>query len=247
MSVGSAPSHGGPLLEVRGVSVFYGATQVLREVSLEVREGEVVAVLGSNGAGKTTLLQAFSGLLPTRVGEIHFRGRRIDGLHPKRIVRLGIAHCPEGRKVFPDMTVEENLKLGAYAFGRAAREVAGDLQEMYALFPRLREREGQRAGTLSGGEQQMLAVGRALMARPRLLLLDEPSLGLAPLIVRDLFATIERISARGTTILLVEQNAYQALQVAHRGYVMETGRIVLAERSEALKDNPKVKAAYLGG
>jgi branched-chain amino acid transport system ATP-binding protein len=238
---------GGPLLELRGVSVAYGAIEVLRDVSMEIRAGEVVTVLGANGTGKSTLLRTVSGLLRAHDGEVRFEGRRVDGLPPKAIVRLGIAHCPEGRKVFPDMTVLENLRLGAYALDRRARQRAEDVEHVYGLFPRLREREDQRAGTLSGGEQQMLAVGRALMARPRLLLLDEPSLGLAPLIVRDLFGIIRDINARGTAILLVEQNAYQALRVAHRGYVMETGRIVLEERSDALRDNPKVKAAYLGG
>jgi branched-chain amino acid transport system ATP-binding protein len=240
-------ANGGPLLEIHGLSVAYGATEILHGVSIQIRPGEAVTVLGANGTGKSTLLRAVSGLLAARAGEIRFAGRRIDGSHPKAVVRLGIAHCPEGRKVFPDMTVLENLRLGAYVFARAAREVAADLDHVYSLFPRLRERERQRAGTLSGGEQQMLALGRALMARPRLLLLDEPSLGLAPLVVQDVFDAVRAVNARGTAILLVEQNAYQALRVAHRGYVMETGRIVLEDRSEALRDNPKVKAAYLGG
>ena len=238
---------GDALLEVAGVSAFYGAVQVLRGVSLTIRAGEVVAVLGSNGTGKSTLLRTISGLLGTRGGQIRFAGRRIDGLHPKVIVRLGIAHCPEGRKVFPDMTVRENLRLGAYVLGESSHRLSDGVKEIYSLFPRLRERERQLAGTLSGGEQQMLAVGRALMGRPKLLMLDEPSLGLAPLVVRDLFEIIRGINARGTAILLVEQNAYQALRVAHRGYVMETGRIVLDDRSEALRDDPKVRATYLGG
>ena len=236
-----------PLLAVAGVNAAYGRTQVLRDVSVEVRRHEVVTVLGSNGTGKSTLLRAISGLLGTSGGEIRFAGRRIDGLHPKEIVRLGIAHCPEGRKVFPDMTVLENLRLGAYAFGRLPGDLGADVARIYALFPRLRERERQAAGTLSGGEQQMLAVGRALMARPQLLMLDEPSLGLAPLVVQALFETIRDINRTGTAILLVEQNAYQALRVAQRGYVMETGRIVLEESGESLRDNPRVKAAYLGG
>jgi branched-chain amino acid transport system ATP-binding protein len=238
--------QGAPLLSVEDLSVSYGTTGVLHGVSLDVRPGEVVTVLGSNGTGKSTFLRTISGLVRPRAGAIRFTGQRIDGLPPKRIVRLGIAHCPEGRKVFPDMTVRENLRLGAYAVGHDG-DVRTDMEHVYGLFPRLRERERQLAGTLSGGEQQMLAVGRALMARPRLLLLDEPSLGLAPLVVRDLFEIITSINARGTAILLVEQNAYQALKVAHRGYVMETGRFVLEERSEVLRDNPKVKAVYLGG
>jgi branched-chain amino acid transport system ATP-binding protein len=238
--------NGTPLLTVDRLSVSYGTTSVLHEISLEVRPGEVVTVLGSNGTGKSTLLRTISGLVRPRAGHIRFTGQRIDALAPKHIVRLGIAHCPEGRKVFPDMTVRENLRLGAYAVARDG-DAATDMEHVYALFPRLRERERQRAGTLSGGEQQMLAVGRALMARPRLLMLDEPSLGLAPLVVRDLFEIIGSINARGTAILLVEQNAYQALRVAHRGYVMETGRFVLEDRSEELRDNPKVKAVYLGG
>jgi branched-chain amino acid transport system ATP-binding protein len=221
--------------------------QVLRGVSLAVSPGEIVTVLGSNGTGKSTLLRTISGLLVAGGGEIRFAGTRIDGLRPQAIVRLGVAHCPEGRKVFPGMTVRENLRLGAYPFGRRSRELDADVERIYARFPPLAERAGQAAGTLSGGEQQMLAIGRALMARPRLLLLDEPSLGLAPLVVRDVFATIGDINRSGTAILLVEQNAYQALGVAHRGYVMETGRIVLADRSEALRENPKVRATYLGG
>jgi branched-chain amino acid transport system ATP-binding protein len=236
-----------PLLSVAGVNTAYGRTQVLRDVVVEVRQNEVVTVLGSNGTGKSTLLRAISGLLGTSGGEIRFAGRRIDGLHPKEIVRLGIAHCPEGRKVFPEMAVRENLRLGAYAFGRSPRDLAADVERVYALFPRLRERQRQAAGTLSGGEQQMLAVGRALMARPQLLLLDEPSLGLAPLVVQTLFDSIRDINRAGTAILLVEQNAYQALRVATRGYVMETGRIVLEESCDSLRDNPRVKAAYLGG
>ena len=240
-------TSGEALLTVRAISASYGRTRVLRDVSVDVRPGEIVTVLGSNGTGKSTLLRAISGLLGTGSGQIRFGGQRIDGRHPKEIVRLGIAHCPEGRKVFPHMTVLENLRLGGYAFGRAARETREDIERIYALFPRLRERERQAAGTLSGGEQQMLAVGRALMARPQLLMLDEPSLGLAPLVVQAVFEIIGSINRTGTAILLVEQNAYQALRVAHRGYVMETGRIVLEESGAALRDNPRVKAAYLGG
>jgi branched-chain amino acid transport system ATP-binding protein len=247
MMVRTAAPGGDALLTVHAVTASYGATPVLHDVSLEVRPHEVVTVLGSNGTGKSTLLRVISGLLGADGGEIRFAGHRIDGLHPKEVVRLGIAHCPEGRKVFPDMTVRENLRLGAYAFGRPARDLVEDIERIYALFPRLRERERQAAGTLSGGEQQMLAVGRALMARPQLLMLDEPSLGLAPLVVQTLFEIIRDINGTGTAILLVEQNAYQALRVAHRGYVMETGRIVLEDSGDTLRDNPRVKAAYLGG
>ena len=236
-----------PLLEVEDLSAFYGRVQALRGVSLVVHPGEVVAVLGSNGTGKSTLLRTISGLLPARAGTMRMLGRPIQGLHPKVVVRLGIAHCPEGRKVFPFMTVRENLRLGAYTLGLSSRDLDHDVEAIYQFFPRLGERARQVAGTLSGGEQQMLAVGRALMARPKLLMLDEPSLGLAPLIVRDLFEIIRGINARGTAILLVEQNAYQALHLAHRGYVMETGRIVLEGSSESLRDNAKVRAAYLGG
>lgn len=236
-----------PLLAVEGVSTFYGGIQVLRRVSLEVYPGEIVTVLGSNGTGKSTLLRTISGLLPAREGTIRLAGQAIAGLHPRELVRRGIAHCPEGRRVFPYMSVRENLRLGAYALRRPSKVLDRDMDAVYELFPRLKERAAQIAGTLSGGEQQMLAVGRALMAQPKLLLLDEPSLGLAPLVVRDLFAIIRDINARGTAILLVEQNAYQALQVAERGYVMDTGRIVLDDTCAALRDNPKVRAAYLGG
>jgi branched-chain amino acid transport system ATP-binding protein len=236
-----------PLLAVEGVSTFYGGLQVLRRVSLAVYPGEIVTVLGSNGTGKSTLLRTISGLLAPREGSIRLAGRTIGGLRPRELVRLGIAHCPEGRRVFPYMSVRENLRLGAYALRRASRGLDENTERIYELFPRLKERAAQLAGTLSGGEQQMLAVGRALMAQPRLLLLDEPSLGLAPLVVRDLFGIIRDINARGTAILLVEQNAFQALRVAHRGYVMDTGRIVLDDTGEALRDNPKVREAYLGG
>ena len=244
----NARMHGeAPLLSVEGVSTFYGSVQVLRRVSLTVYPGEIVTVLGSNGTGKSTLLRTISGLLAAREGTICLAGQPIGGLHPRELVRQGIAHCPEGRRVFPYMSVRENLRLGAYALRRPGKLLEQDMEAIYELFPRLKERSAQLAGTLSGGEQQMLAVGRALMARPKLLLLDEPSLGLAPLVVRDLFAIIRDINARGTAILLVEQNAYQALRVAQRGYVMDSGRIVLDDTGEALRDNPKVRAAYLGG
>jgi len=236
-----------PLISIEGLSTFYGGIQALHEVSLEIRAGEIVTVLGSNGAGKSTLLRAISGLIPPRAGAIRFLGQQIDRLSPGDRVRLGIAHCPESRRVFPYMSVLENLRLGAYALRLPFKAVDEDVEGIYALFPRLRERAGQLAGTLSGGEQQMLAVGRAMLARPKLLMLDEPSLGLAPLVVRDVFSIIRAINARGTAILLVEQNAYQALRVAERGYVMDTGRIVIAETAASLRDDPKVRAAYLGG
>jgi branched-chain amino acid transport system ATP-binding protein len=239
--------NGTPLLTVDRLSVSYGTTSVLQEVSLEVRPGEVVTVLGSNGTGKSTLLRTISGLVRPRAGHIRFTGQRIDALAPKHIVRLGIAHCPEGRKVFPDMTVRENLRLGAYAVARAG-DAATDMEHVYALFPRLRERERQRAGTLSGGEQQMLAVGRALMARPRLLMLDEPSLGLAPLVARQIFGAIRALNLQeNLTVFLVEQNAFHALRLAHRGYVMVNGRITLSGTGHGLLARPEVKAAYLEG
>jgi len=214
----------------------------VREVSLEVRAGEVVALIGGNGAGKTTTLRAISGLLPLRRGRIEFEGERIDGRASAQVVARGIAHVPEGRQLFPSMSVRENLELGAR--DRAARPAT--LETVFALFPRLRERERQVAGTLSGGEQQMCAIGRGLMARPRLLLLDEPSLGLAPVMVRLIFETLKAINETGTTILLVEQNVARALALSHRAYVIENGRIVLDGPREALQQSPHVKQAYLG-
>jgi len=214
----------------------------VREVSLEVRAGEVVALIGGNGAGKTTTLRAISGLLPLRRGRIEFEGERIDGRASAQVVARGLAHVPEGRQLFPSMSVRENLELGAR--DRAAR--AATLESVFALFPRLRERERQVAGTLSGGEQQMCAIGRGLMARPRLLLLDEPSLGLAPVMVRLIFETLKAINETGTTILLVEQNVARALALSHRAYVIENGRIVLDGPREALQQSPHIKQAYLG-
>ena len=227
------------------LEAYYGRVCALHSVSLEVAEGSVATLLGANGAGKTTTLRVISGLLrPTR-GSVEFDGKRIDGFGPDRLVRAGIVQVPEGRQIFADLTVRENLLLGGYARrdGSSARR---ESQRVFDYFPRLGERLQQRAGTLSGGEQQMLAIGRALMARPRLLLLDEPSLGLAPLLVKEIFRVIGDIRAAGTTVLLVEQNAHMALSVADHAYVLETGRVILADRSAALRQREEVQRAYLG-
>jgi len=243
------------LLSISDLEVAYGPISALQGVSLHVSEGEIVALIGANGAGKTTLLRTISGLLQPRRGAISFRTAREDtgdgmvpihGLPPHEIVRLGISQVPEGRQIFANLTVRENLVLGAYQ-ERSAAEVRRLMREVCQLFPVLAERSAQRAGTLSGGEQQMLAIGRALMARPRLLLLDEPSLGLAPLFVRQIFRIIQKLNAAGTTILLVEQNAHMALTIAHRGYVLQTGRVIMSDRAAALLEHPDVKKAYLGG
>jgi len=234
------------VLSIEGLKTAYGNFLALKDVSLQVKGGEIVTLLGANGAGKTTLLKTISGILKPSAGSISFEGLRIDPFRPNAIVRLGLAHCPEGRHLFPDMPVWKNLRLGAFSRRREKKGVEDSLAEIYQLFPILAERTNQLAGTLSGGEQQMLAMGRALMSNPRLLLLDEPSLGLAPLVVRALFQIIRDINRRGKTIFLVEQNASRALQVAHRGYVMETGQIVLAGSSESLFNDEKVKQAYLG-
>jgi branched-chain amino acid transport system ATP-binding protein len=234
------------LLTLDGVRTFYANFPALKGVSLNVQEREIVTLLGANGAGKTTLLRTISGLLKSSSGSISFASQRIDHLRPNTIVRLGISQCPEGRKLFSEMTVLKNLRLGAYVRRQDKKAIEDSLTEIFHLFPILAERTKQPAGTLSGGEQQMLAMGRALMANPRLLLLDEPSLGLAPLVVRALFQTIRDINHRGTTIFLVEQNASQALHVAHRGYVMETGQIVFSDSSANLLNSEKVKQAYLG-
>ena len=233
------------LLTVRGLDVYYGAVHALKGVDLEVRAGEIVTLIGANGAGKSTLLRTISGLVRPRGGTMTFDGRDLSRIPPHDIVVAGISHAPEGRAVFANLTVEDNLTLGAYR--RHDPQVGADMEKMYALFPRLSERKKQPAGTMSGGEQQMLAIARALMSRPRLLLLDEPSLGLAPLLVADIFRTIVEINREGTTILLVEQNANQALKVAHRGYVLETGKVALADDAANLLANPAVKEAYLGG
>ena len=234
------------MLELRGVDTYYGNIQALKQVSIEVAEGEIVTLIGANGAGKTTTLMSICGVVPPRRGEIDFCGMPIQRLNPEKIVALGICQVPEGRHIFPQMSVLENLEMGAFL----RRDKAGlqqDLDYVMELFPILAQRRHQAGGTLSGGEQQMLAISRALMARPRLLLLDEPSLGLAPLIIKQIFAIIRKINAEsGTTIFLVEQNANQALKLAHRGYVMENGRITLVDKAENLLDNEQVRKAYLG-
>jgi branched-chain amino acid transport system ATP-binding protein len=233
------------LLVLQTVHSAYGNIRALRGISLTVERGEVVTLIGSNGAGKTTTLRTIMGLLVPRAGQITLEGQRIDGLATDRIVRLGIAQSPEGRRIFPRMSVLENLEMGAFA--RQDREqIPADLEHVFQLFPRLKERLRQRAGTLSGGEQQMLAMGRALMARPKVLLLDEPSMGLAPLLVETIFRIIRTINAEGTTILLVEQNARMALQVAHRGYVLQSGEIVLHDTASALLRSDVVRKSYLG-
>lgn len=222
----------------------YGAVRALQDVTLAVDEGEIVTLVGANGAGKSTLLKAISGLLDIESGVIQFLGRRIDGLRGHEIARLGIAHVPEGRRPFPHLSVWDNLMLGGYTRSRAENEAA--VQRVFSSFPRLRERLRQSAGTLSGGELQMLAMARGLMASPRLLMLDEPSMGLSPLLVREIFSIIREINRQGTAILLVEQNARMALEVAHRAYVLETGRVVLEGTAAALARDVRVKAAYLG-
>jgi branched-chain amino acid transport system ATP-binding protein len=232
------------LLRVKDLAVDYGAIRALHCVSLEVNEGEIVTLVGANGAGKSTTLRTISGLLKPSEGEIAFDGKRIDGMAGHHVVKLGIAHVPEGRQPFAFLSVRENLLLGAY--NRPRGEVGTAMERVFKSFPRLKERLGQTAGTLSGGELQMLAMGRGLMARPKLLMLDEPSMGLSPILVREIFDIIREINRQGTAILLVEQNAFMALQVAHRAYVLETGKVVLSGPAAELLRDPKVKAAYLG-
>jgi branched-chain amino acid transport system ATP-binding protein len=233
------------LLEINDIHTYYGAIHALRGVTMHVDEGEIVTLIGSNGAGKSTTLRSVSGLLRPRMGEIILRGKRIDGMKPHEIVELGVSQSPEGRRVFARMTVHENLEMGA--FSRQDKVPTADFDHIYELFPRLRERTAQRAGTLSGGEQQMLAIGRALMAKPRVLLLDEPSMGLAPILVEQIFDIIKTINQDGTTVLLVEQNALMALAIANRGYILQTGEIVLTDKAAALATNAAVREAYLGG
>ncbi|MFL5680620.1 MAG: ABC transporter ATP-binding protein [Chloroflexota bacterium] len=233
------------LLELEDVHTYYGAIHALRGVTLGVEEGEIVTLIGSNGAGKSTTLRTISGLLRPRQGQIRLRGARIDARRPHEIVALGVCQSPEGRRVFARMSVHENLEMGAYA-RRDRTTIANDFERVYTLFPRLRERTAQRAGTLSGGEQQMLAIGRALMAAPRVLLLDEPSMGLAPILVEQIFDIIKEINAGGTTVLLVEQNALMALAIANRGYILQTGEIVLSDSADKLRQDPAVRKAYLG-
>jgi branched-chain amino acid transport system ATP-binding protein len=233
------------LLQLENVDVFYGAVQALRGVSFQVGEGEIVTLIGANGAGKTTTLRAVSGMLRPGAGTIQYAGEEIGGLKPHKLVARGLCHAPEGRGIFPNLTVTENLRLGAF-LRRDEDGIRQDLERGFTLFPRLRERQTQMAGTLSGGEQQMLAIARALMARPKLLLLDEPSLGLAPQLVETIFTTIQEINKQGVTILLVEQNAHLALGIAHHGYVLETGSVVQAGTGQELLKSPEIRKAYLG-
>ena len=234
------------LLELNDVHTYYGAIHALRGVTLSIDEGEIVTLIGANGAGKSTTLRTISGLLKPRQGEITLRGKSIVGMPPHQIVGLGICQSPEGRRVFGRMTVQENLEMGAFSRS-GTNGLADDYERVYTLFPRLRERIAQHAGTLSGGEQQMLAMGRTLMAAPKILLLDEPSMGLSPILVEQIFQIITEINKQGTTVLLVEQNALMALGVANRGYILQTGEIVLTDEASALTRNPAVRDAYLGG
>ncbi len=234
------------MLDIQNINVFYGAIQALNNVSINVQPGEIVAIIGSNGAGKSTLLRTISGILRPRSGTIHFEGKEISSMPAHEIVKMGISHSPEGRRIFTNMSVQENLQLGAYLRSDKAA-IAKDMEAVQDRFPRLRERFKQSSGTMSGGEQQMLAIGRALMSRPQILLMDEPSLGLAPFLVTEIFNIALELHREGTTILIVEQNANRALEIADRGYVLETGNIVLEDTGRALLTNPKVKEAYLGG
>jgi branched-chain amino acid transport system ATP-binding protein len=233
-------------LELHDLHVHYGAIHALKGVSIAVEEGRIVTLVGANGAGKSTILRTISGLIQPSGGEIRFRGKSLAGMKAHKIVRAGISHVPEGRIVFANLTVLDNLEMGAY-LRRDRAGIAADLRKIFQLFPRLEERRRQAAGTLSGGEQQMLAIGRALMARPALLLMDEPSLGLAPILVREIFSVIREIRSQGTTIVLVEQNARMALATADFGYVLETGSVRMSDRAQALLESPFVQAAYLGG
>ena len=233
------------ILKVEGINVYYGAIHAIKDISFEVNQGEIVTLIGANGAGKTTTLQTISGLLHTRTGSITFQGQNITNIRADKLVSRGLAQVPEGRRVFLQMSVQENLEMGAYTQPQAG--VPKDLEMVFELFPRLKERRNQVAGTLSGGEQQMLAMGRALMSNPKLLMLDEPSMGLAPLLVEQIFEIIKNLNKQGSTILLVEQNAQMALSVAHRGYVLETGKIVTTGTGEELIRSPEIKKAYLGG
>jgi branched-chain amino acid transport system ATP-binding protein len=235
-----------PLLELRDIHTYYGNIHALKGISLTIDSGEIVTLIGANGAGKSTTLKTISGLLRPRQGEMVFEGSRLDGTPAHEVVAKGICQAPEGRRIFPRMTVRENLEMGAFRRAKGS-ELDADFDRVYSLFPRLKERNTQNGGTLSGGEQQMLAIGRALMARPKLLLLDEPSMGLAPILVEQIFEIVKDINAGGTTVLLVEQNALMALGIAQRGYIMQTGEIVLHDVADRLMVNPEVKRAYLGG
>jgi len=234
------------LLEVKDLNVYYGAIHALQGISFHVEEGEIVTLIGANGAGKSTTLKTISGLLHPRSGDVRLREQSLLSLAAQEIVRRGVIHVPEGRKIFAPLTVQENLEMGAFTRSDPA-EIRQSMERVFRSFPRLKERLGQLGGTLSGGEQQMLAIGRGMMARPRLLLLDEPSMGLAPILVEEIFSIVQEINSQGVSILLVEQNALMALSVAHRGYVLETGRIVLEGTGQALLHNPQVQSAYLGG
>ena len=233
------------MLEVKNLQVYYGVIQALKDVSFTVNEGEVIALIGANGAGKTTILRTITGLIGAKAGEILYEGINLQKIAPHKIVSLGIAHVPEGRHVFSQLTVYENLLMGAFT-RKSKDETEETLQSVYRRFPRLKERKNQLAGTLSGGEQQMLAIGRALMSKPKIMLMDEPSMGLSPILVTEIFDIIKSISESGTTVLLVEQNARKALAIADRAYVLETGRIVLSDEAKKLMDNEQVKKAYLG-
>jgi len=234
------------LLEVKDLNVYYGAIHALQGISFHVEEGEIVTLIGANGAGKSTTLKTISGLLHPRSGDVRLREQSLLSLAAQEIVRRGVIHVPEGRKIFAPLTVQENLEMGAFTRSDPA-EIRQSMERVFRSFPRLKERLGQLGGTLSGGEQQMLAIGRGMMARPRLLLLDEPSMGLAPILVEEILSIVQEINSQGVSILLVEQNALMALSVAHRGYVLETGRIVLGGTWQALLHNPQVQSAYLGG
>jgi branched-chain amino acid transport system ATP-binding protein len=240
----SAP--GEVILEVQDVHTYYGSIEALKGITIDVRQGEIVTLIGANGAGKSTMLRSINGLNRPRRGTIRFQGQDITSRPAHEIVKLGIAQSPEGRRLFPRMSVLENLQMGAFQRERGDKELHSDLERVYTLFPRLAERKAQHAGTLSGGEQQMVAIGRALMAKPKLLMLDEPSMGLAPIFVERIFDIVREINAQGTPILLVEQNALMALDVANRGYVLETGRVALADDAKTLRENEQVRKTYLG-
>ena len=242
----TSEQRNGVILELKDVNTYYGSIHALKGISIDVREGEIVTLIGANGAGKSTTLRSINGLNHPRRGTITFQGRDITNAPPHQIVKMGIAQSPEGRRLFPRMSVYENLQMGAFQRSRRDTDIHADLERVYTLFPRLAERKSQNAGTLSGGEQQMVAIGRALMARPKLLMLDEPSMGLAPIFVERIFEIVREINAQGTPILLVEQNALMALDVAKRGYVLETGKIALADDAKSLRQNEQVRKAYLG-
>jgi branched-chain amino acid transport system ATP-binding protein len=246
-AAGGATTNGGagePMLVLKDVHTYYGQIHALQGITLSVNKGEVVTLIGANGAGKTTTLKTISGMLHARIGSVHFEGDDITKEPAHKLVERGIGHAPEGRRIFSRLTVLENLQMGA--FSRPKADIQPDIERVFNLFPRLQERTGQLGGTLSGGEQQMLAIGRALMSEPRMLLLDEPSLGLAPILVAQVFETIKEINTQGTTVLLVEQNALQALAIAHRGYVLQTGEVVLSGKADELRRNETVRKAYLG-